>query len=167
MAGSRVIAGLALAMLAAAAFAHDAKVGDLAIVEPWARATIGQVRNGAVYFTIVNHGIQGDRLVAVATPVAAKAQLHSTAMEEGVMKMRPVAALEIDAKSSTVLEPGGLHVMLMGVEKPLEEGEAFPMTLTFEQAGSVQVEVHVHGIAAMHGTESHGQESHGGQPAED
>jgi copper(I)-binding protein len=140
-----------LALLAGPVLAHDAKVGDLVIMEPWARATIGQVKTGAVYLTVINHGAAGDRLLALSTPVAAKAQLHSNIVDAGVMKMRPVEAIDIEAKGSTALEPGGVHVMLMGVRNPLEEGDVFPMTLTFETAGSVDVEVHVQGIAAMRG----------------
>ncbi len=138
-----------LAVLAGPVLADDAKVGDLVIVEPWARATIGQVKTGAAYLSVINHGAAGDRLLAVSTPVAAKAQLHSNIVEDGVMKMRPVEAIDIEAKGSTTLEPGGVHVMLMGVRNPLEVGDAFAMTRTFETAGSVDVEVHVQGIAAM------------------
>ncbi len=140
-----------LALLAGPVLAHDVKVGDLVIMEPWARATIGQVKTGAVYLTVNNHGAAGDRLLAVSTPVAAMAHLHSNIVDAGVMKMRPVEAIDIEAKGSTTLEPGGVHVMLMGVRNPLEEGDVFPMTLTFETAGSVDVEVHVQGIAAMRG----------------
>ena len=147
----RMVLCFVLALLAGPVLAHDAKVGDLVIMEPWARATIGQVKTGAVYLTVINHGAAGDRLLAVSTPVAAKAQLHSNIVDAGVMKMRPVEAIDIEAKGSTTLEPGGIHVMLMGVQNPLEEGDVFPMTLTFETAGSVDVEVHVQGIAAMRG----------------
>ena len=145
----RMVLCFVLAVLAGPVLADDAKVGDLVIMAPWARATIGQVKTGAVYLSVINHGAAGDRLLAVSTPVAAKAQLHSNIVEDGVMKMRPVEAIDIEAKGSATLEPGGVHVMLMGVRNPLEEGDAFAMTLTFETAGSVDVEVHVQGIAAM------------------
>jgi copper(I)-binding protein len=143
-----------LALLAGPVLAEDTKLGDLVIVEPWARATIGQVKTAVAYLTVVNHGAAGDRLVAVATPVAAQAQLHTHMMDEGVMKMRPVDAIEIAANGSAVLQPGGHHVMLMGVKDPLKEGDAFAMTLTFETAGSVDVEVRILGIAAMQSTGS-------------
>ena len=145
----RMVLCFVLAVLAGPVLADDAKLGDLVIMAPWARATIGQVKTGAVYLSVINHGAAGDRLLAVSTPVAAKAQLHSNIVEDGVMKMRPVEAIDIEAKGSATLEPGGVHVMLMGVRNPLEEGDAFAMTLTFETAGSVDVEVHVQGIAAM------------------
>lgn len=161
MLACRMVLYFVLALLAGPVFAQDAKVGDLVIMEPWARATIGQVKTGAAYLTVVNHGAAGDRLLAVSTPVAAKAQLHTHIMDDGVMKMRPVEAIEIEAKGSTALKPGGFHVMLMGVQNPLKEGDAFPMTLTFESAGNVDVEVHVQGIAAMQAAGADG-EGHAG-----
>ena len=162
MMAHRTVLGLILALLTTTVFAHDAKVGDLVIMEPWARATIGQGKTAAAYLTVVNHGAAGDRLVAVSTPVAGKAALHTHIMEEGVAKMRPVEALEIQAKGSTALKPGGLHVMLMNLEQPLKEGEAFPMTLTFETAGEVEVEVHVQAMGAMQpaGSEAMSHGSH-------
>jgi len=166
MSACRVVLSLVLSLLAGPVLAHDAKVGDLVIMEPWARATIGQVKTGVVYLTVVNHGATGDRLLAVSTPAAAKAELHTHIMDEGVMKMRPVEAIDIAAKGSTALEPGGYHVMLMGVQEPLREGEAFPMTLTFETAGSVDVEVHVQGIAAMHAGSGDGEAHAGHDEAE-
>ena len=154
MSACRMMLCVVLALLAGPVLASDAKVGGLVIVEPWARATIGQAKTGAAYLTVINNGTAGDRLLAVSTPVAAKAQLHTHIMDEDVMKMRPVEAIEIEAKSSMTLEPGGGHVMLMGVHHPLKEGDAFPMTLIFETAGSVDVDVPVQGIAAMQGGSS-------------
>ena len=110
------------------ASAHDAKQGEISIVEPWARATIGKSKNGVAYLTIVNHGTVGDRLLSVATPVAKKAGLHTHLMEGGMMKMRPVTAVEVKGRASTILKPGGFHVMMMGLKAPLKKGEAFPMT---------------------------------------
>jgi copper(I)-binding protein len=97
MSACRMVLCFVLALLAGPVLAHDAKVGDLVIMEPWARATIGQVKTGAAYLTVINRGAAGDRLLAVSTPVAAKAQLHSTIMDAGVMKMRPVEAVDIAA----------------------------------------------------------------------
>ncbi len=159
MSSCRLVLCVLLGVLTGPVWAGETQVGNLVVVDPWARATIGQVKTGAAYLTVVNRGAAGDRLVAVATPAAGMAQVHSSVMVEGVMKMRPVEALEIGAKSSTVLEPGGFHVMLMGVRSPLMEGDAFPLILTFERAGSVEVEVRVLGIAAMPGMGSHGQDS--------
>ncbi len=131
------------------AAAHDFTVGDLAISHPWARASAGKAKNGAAFMTLANNGQAADRLVKVSTPVAMKASLHLSVMEGGLMHMRPVEAVEVKPGEPTVLKPGGLHVMLMGLKAPLEEGETFTLTLTFEKAGSVDVRVTVAKPGAM------------------
>ncbi|MBT7759851.1 MAG: copper chaperone PCu(A)C [Rhodospirillaceae bacterium] len=144
-----LLIGFALVLAASAASARDAKLSKLSIVEPWARASMGQGKNAVAYLTIINHGETADRLLAVTTPVAKKAGLHTHLMEGGMMKMRPLAAIEIKSRASTVLKPGGHHIMLMGLKAPLKEGGTFPMTFTFEQVGSVEAEVHIAAVSAM------------------
>ena len=110
---------------------------------PWARASAGAHRTGAAYLTLVNHGDKVDRLVGASTPAAERAELHAHLHENGVMRMRQVEAIEVHPGEPAVLAPGGLHVMLMGLAKPLEEGARFPLTLRFEKAGEVTVQVAV------------------------
>lgn len=151
----------ALAVLAALALpvavqAHDYKLGDLTIEHPWAPASIGAAKAGAAYMKVVNEGQTSDLLIAVASPAAEHAKLHTHLVEGGVAKMRPVAAVEINPGEPAILRPGGLHVMLMGLKAPLKEGDMFPLTLTFERAGTVTVQVIVqapddHGNDADHG----------------
>jgi copper(I)-binding protein len=146
---------LSLPLLAGGpASAHDYELGSLVIQHPWARASIGQAKAGAAYLTIVNHGETADRLIAVSTPAAKHAKPHTHLLEDGVMKMRPVEAIEIAPGDPAVLQPGGLHIMLMGLAAPLETGKPFPMTLVFENAGSVDVEVHVTDPLNLEGAES-------------
>jgi copper(I)-binding protein len=135
---------LALALLAAPAFAQD----GISVGQPWARATIGQTTSGAAYLTLDTAGAEPDHLVGVETPVAERADLHGHTMEGDVMKMRPVERIEVAPGSPTVLQPGGLHIMLFGLKAPLREGETFPATLIFEKAGRIEIEVRVQGIAA-------------------
>jgi copper(I)-binding protein len=142
-------AAVIAAVLSSPVLAQDYKVGDLRVDQPWARATPGRVPNGAVYLTLTNEGATADRLVAASSPAAKHAGLHMHSMEEGVMKMQPVKAMEVAPGSPTVLKPGGLHIMLMGLKAPLKEGERFTVTLTFERAGSVEVEVMVEKLGAM------------------
>lgn len=127
--------------LAASAAAHEYMQGDLHIVKPWSRPLPAVSTNGAAYMTLVNNGDTPDRLVSVSTPAAMKAELHTHTMEGGVMKMRRVETVEIVPGERSVLQPGGLHVMLMGLTEPLVEGNSFPLTLEFEHAGSAVVEV--------------------------
>jgi copper(I)-binding protein len=139
--------------------ADDIQHGNLKVHDSWARATIGLSKTGVAYLTVMNQGATADQLIGASTSVAERAALHTHIMdEEGIMKMRPVEAVEVPAGGNVELEPGGLHIMLTGVYKPLKSGEHFPLTLTFEQAGKVEITVHVADIAAGaidHGTESH------------
>ncbi len=149
------ILGLLLGLAATPAAAEEFKLGRIHIDQPWARASIGQAKAGAAYMTLVNHGDEVDRLVLVDTPVAKRATLHTHLMEDGVMKMRPVQAIEVAPGAPTVLAPGGLHVMLMGLKAPLNEGDSFPLTLAFDKAGTIEITVKVEGATAMgpaHGT---------------
>jgi periplasmic copper chaperone A len=126
------------------AFAEDA----LEVQAPWARATAGRAPNGAAYLTIVNPGAVPDRLLAASAPVARMVELHTHLMDGGVMRMRPVSAVEVNPGEPAVLRPGGMHVMLMGLIEPLREGTTFPLTLRFERAGEMTVAVRVLGPAA-------------------
>lgn len=140
----------ALVLATGAAWAQDSqdfRAGFLLIEQPWARASI--VKTSALYFTIVNNGQAADRLLGASTPVAEKAELHRETMDNGIMRMRPVDALEIQPGKSATLKPGGLHIMLMGLDHPLKQGEVFPVTLIFEHAGKVDVKVLVQGPASM------------------
>jgi hypothetical protein len=144
----KVFAALLLALLAAPASAHEIKIGDLVITHPWARATPGDAPNGGVFLKIENHGQADDRLIGAATDVAAKAEIHEHVMDNGVAKMRPVDAISVPAQGKAELKPGGYHVMLMGLKEPLMEYGTFQLTLTFEKAGSVDVEVQVESVGA-------------------
>jgi hypothetical protein len=129
-----------------------ATVGEVAIHDAWARASLGQMRSGAAYLTLEVTGDRVERLIAVASPIAEKATLHTHVMDGDVARMRPVAAIEIAPGAPTVLEPGGLHIMLTGLGRRLVEGETFPLSLTFERAGTVEIEVPIIGM----GHEGHG-----------
>lgn len=137
-----LVAGLVLA-----AGAASAQTGQLEIDNAWARATPGGAAIGAAYVTI--RSPTADKLVAASAPVAKKAELHTMSMEGMVMKMRPIAGLDIPAGQAVTLSPGGTHIMLVGLAKPLKTGQTFPLTLTFEKAGSRTVNVTVEKIGAM------------------
>lgn len=133
------------------------RLGDLAVESPWSRATAKGGRVGGAFFTIRNAGHRDDRLVAVDSDVAARVELHMTAMEDGVMRMRHVEdGIEVPAGGMAELQPGGFHVMLMGLTGPLEEGSRFPVTLTFEQAGTITIDVAVKAAGAMDAGMHHG-----------
>jgi periplasmic copper chaperone A len=135
-----------LALAAAAQAGPAATVGEVAIHDAWARASPGQIKTSAAYMTLEVAGDQVDRLIEARSPVAEQAALHTHVMEGGVAKMRPVEAVEISPGAATVLEPGGLHIMLMGLQEPLVEGGTLPLSLTFEHAGTVELEVPIRGL---------------------
>jgi copper(I)-binding protein len=157
------ILGMALLLAATAANAHEFTLGALKIDHPWARASAGPLRTGAAFLMVENAG-EADRLIAVAGDVAERVELHSHEMEGDIMRMRPLEAVEIPAGGSAVLRPGGHHIMLIGLKQPLKEGERFPLTLTFEKAGTITVEVAVEAVGSMgpHGSAGHGAGHEGG-----
>jgi copper(I)-binding protein len=107
----------------------------------WSRASA--VTTGAVYMTILNKSEQDDRLIGAACELAAKAELHQDMQDNGVMKMRPIDGVPINAKGLAVLKPGGMHLMLTGLKQPLAAGQSFPLTLEFEKAGRIEITVSV------------------------
>jgi copper(I)-binding protein len=144
---SILIVPLMLLCLTAAALAADIRVGEVVVHDPWVRASLGASRTSAAYMTIEVTGDHADRLVAAASPMAENAQLHAEVMDQGMAKMRPLAAVEIAPGTPTVLAPGGLHMMLTGLRNKLVEGQTMPLELTFENAGKVELEVPIRGMA--------------------
>ena len=117
--------------------------GALEVEDAWARASIGGASVSAVYLTLTNHGDAADRLLGVEVDRASDAMLHRSVVEEGIARMRHVPAVEVPPGETVRLEPGGLHVMLMGVSPRLDAGERLPVTLVFERAGAIAVSVPV------------------------
>ncbi len=115
----------------------QAKAGQLSIGNATARFLI-EGRPGAVFLSIDNKG-GDDKLIAASSALSARVELHTHTMDNGVMKMRPVEAIEIPANSKTELKSGGYHIMMFDVETMPEMGATVPLTLTFEKAGTVQI----------------------------
>ena len=140
---------------------HTAQADGVSVEAPFARATAGPAKNGAAFLTVKNAGAEADRLIAAKSPVADRVELHTHLHENGVMKMRQVDAIDVPASGEATLEPGGNHVMLMGLKAPLKEGETFPLTLVFEKAGEVTVDVMIGDVGAMQGHDHSGHGGHG------
>ena len=128
----------------------EAATSAIAITAPWSRETAEGQDAGGAFMTITNSGTGTDRLTGGSTPVAGEVQVHTVDMADGVMRMRQVGdGLEVPAGSSVTLKPGSFHIMLMQLVQPLEQGEAIPITLTFEKAGAVEVELLVQPVGAQ------------------
>ena len=141
-------AAFLLALSAIMGQAPAAAADGIMIVEAFARASATPVaKAGAAYVSVMNHGSEADRLVAVSSPVAKSALVHQTEVVDGVMKMLEAGPVEIAPMATLEMKPGGLHIMLMGLSRPLRSGEEIDIALTFEKAGRLMVRARVGGVA--------------------
>ena len=143
------VTALAAVLLTGPVLADGFRLGAIEIEQPWARATAPASPDGVVYLRLDNRGGVADRLISAATPVAGTVALHEHAMDGGVMMMREVKAIDLAPEASVTLAPNGLHIMLIGLKEPLVKGRTFPLTLTFEKAGTLTVEVAIQGAGDM------------------
>jgi periplasmic copper chaperone A len=144
------LAAALAAMLAAPVRAEDVKAGDLVISQAWSRQTPSGAKVAGAYLTIENKGTTLDRLVSGSGDVAGRIEVHEMAMDDGVMKMRPLdKGIVIDPGKTVKLAPGGNHLMLMDLKSQLKQGDKVPLTLQFEKAGKVNVSLDVQGVGAQ------------------
>jgi periplasmic copper chaperone A len=152
----------ALVAVASPVFAQGT-TPSVSVGQPYARATPAGAATGAVYMTLVNKAKTADRLTAASSDIADRLQIHEMAVVNGVMQMRQLEnGLPIPAGGSVVLKPGGFHVMLIGLKKPLTAGDTFPLTLTFEKAGNISVNVPVQAMDAAPDKKGSGMGGMGG-----
>jgi copper(I)-binding protein len=138
------------ALFAAPASAEDVKAGDLVITQAWSRATPSGAKVAGGYLTVENKGAAADRLLGGSGDVAGRVEIHEMAMDNGVMKMRPLdKGLDIAPGKTVKLAPGGYHLMLMDLKGQLKQGDKVPVTLQFEKAGKVQLTLDVQGVGAQ------------------
>jgi hypothetical protein len=132
--------------VAALVFAGLAQAGasdHVFVVDAYVRLGPPNALATAAYMTLKNTSDTGIRLVKARNPVSRVTELHTHVNENGMMKMRPVASIDIRPGEQAVLQPGGLHVMLIDLTIPLREGDLIPLTLYFDDGSSLQVEARV------------------------
>ncbi|KAA6182699.1 copper chaperone PCu(A)C [Thiohalocapsa marina] len=135
---------LMLGLVAAPAFA-----GDVSVAEPYARAVPPGQPNSAVFMQLTNAS-QADRaLVSAASPAAETVELHTHRLEDGMMKMRRIAQIDLPAGETVSLQPGGLHVMLIGLRQPLQPGDAVEVTLQLDDGSDLSLRAPVRKIMPM------------------
>ncbi|MFJ4250196.1 copper chaperone PCu(A)C [Pseudomonas sp. NPDC089741] len=142
---NKLIVVAALLLPACFAHAHEYKAGQLEIAHPWSQELPPNAPTVAAYFVIHNAGQTADRLLSVDSPIAPEAQLHEHVMQGDLMKMQQVPSVEIPAGGNVTFAPMAYHVMLLNPSDRslLSDGKSFPLTLHFEKAGDVTVEVSV------------------------
>ncbi len=152
-------AALAASLLAVPAFAADATI---TVGDPYALASSPAAKAGAAFMTLTNEGPEDDRLIAVASDAAQRVELHTTVADDGgVMRMTRIEdGIPVPAGGMAELKRGGDHVMFMGLTRPFLDGETLAVTLTFEKAGDIAVEIPVdlehQPEAGGHGGMTHG-----------
>lgn len=149
----KTLVGTALALALAAftlpAAAGDAKSGAIEIKDAWARASPAKAPVGGAFVTITNGGTTTDNLLGASADVSKTVELHTHIAQGEVMRMVAVGSIELQPGKTVAMAPGGLHIMLIGLNAPLKEGTSFPLELTFAQAGKVTVTVDVRPVGAM------------------
>lgn len=151
--------------------AQHQESGPVHVMSAWSRALPPVSRNGAVYLSMKNYAAVPDRLVGASSPIAEQVEIHTHAMEGGMVTMRRLVDIVLNPGEYVRLEPGGNHLMLIGLKEPLKEGGQIPLTLEFENASPVELWVtvlepsatgpgrHEHDHSGMHRHENAG--SHG------
>lgn len=125
----------------AQAGAQEQHVGPIVVSQPWARATPPMAGVAGGYVSITNIGDEPDRLLGGSAPSARVLEVHESSVDaNGVARMRPLEeGLLVPPGETVVLEPGGVHIMIMGPEEPLKVGQRYDAVLRFERAGEVSV----------------------------
>jgi hypothetical protein len=144
----RAVFGALMLTTSASGFGYEFKKGDLIVDHPWTRATARGQAVAAGYLEVRNGGKQADRVIGASSPAAERIELHIIVQEGEVMKMREVKFLEVPAGGKVELKPRGPHMMIIGIKRPFNKDERIPVTLKFEKAGDLTIELAVDAIDA-------------------
>jgi len=116
-------------------------LAQVTVGEPWVRATVAAQKATGAFMTLTS--TQNSRLVGVSSPAAGVVEVHEMKMENDMMKMRQLPALDLPAGKPVKLAPGGYHLMLLDLKQPLKDGDKIPLTLEIEDAQKVRSKVQV------------------------
>lgn len=134
---------LAIAAIGQAACEAGPSPAQIKVEDAWVRPAPLAGGNGAVYLRLVNTGGEADQLLGGSSPLDQAVEVHKTTMSQDVMKMEPLPSLALPAGGQVELQPGALHIMLVGLKQPLAAGDRLPLTLRFEQSGDLQLDIQV------------------------
>ena len=138
--------------------------GSVAVENPYVREVPPGMKNSAAFMTLVNHGKEEAVLVKARSSASKVVELHTHTMEGGRMVMRQIPRITVPAEGTTELKPGGLHVMLIGLKKPIKTGDTVEVELYFSNGEELTVKAPVMKVAAgmmqMHGDDGHSSMEH-------
>ncbi|HID46567.1 MAG TPA: copper chaperone PCu(A)C [Chromatiaceae bacterium] len=138
-----IFSGMLLTLVLASPVFAGSAADDIQIIDPWAREVPPGLTTSAGFLGMKNTGDKAHRLVAAESSNTGMVELHTHINDNGVMRMRPVEDIPVAAGATTTLQPGGLHLMLMMIKKPLKAGEKMPITLIFEDGSKKDIEAEV------------------------
>ena len=144
-----------LLLAATTLWAGSALAADITVTDAFVRAGAAQATAGAAFMTLTSP--TADRLVSASSPVAERVELHTHIMEGGIARMREVeGGIDLPAGTPVALQPGGLHIMLIGLKQPLTEGSMVDIALTFAGAPPRIIQIPVKSVAYRpHGDAAH------------
>lgn len=137
-------------LLTSAASAHEYTTNSIQIDHPWSREAPPSATVIAGFFQLRNLSIRDDFLISATTPIAERVEIHQHEMSDGVMRMKKIDNVRISTMKSVMFEPGGYHLMIFNPEQSFKQGERFPMTLEFRNAGKVEIELAVEANNHIH-----------------
>jgi copper(I)-binding protein len=137
-----IIRALVSVFVITALFSQTVWSEGLTIDKAWSLPLPPVSKNGAAYFSIKNHG-PADKLLSASSDIAEQVEMHIIVHSEGQMKMQQLESVEVPMHGSVNFEPGGMHIMLVGLKEPLKEGNRYSLKLNFEKAGKVEVMIMV------------------------
>lgn len=143
------------------AVAAGAASPEIRVLEPWVQAPPPNAKVLAAYLRIQNTGAQPHTLSAFSSPAFERVELHQTVLREGLAGMQKVRELRLPPKETLALQPGGLHLMLIGAKKPLRAGDVVPLTLSLKDGSTLTVDAIVRGAPAGAG-KAHRDQDHSG-----
>ncbi len=124
-----------------AASSRSYTLGEIEVGSPWVRASVGKAGTGGGFFTLTNKGKTPNRLVCATSPAAESVEIHAIKVVGPGLRMRQrEGGLAIPPNTTLTLKPRGYHLLLIGLKTPLEEGARVAVTLTFEHAGSLDID---------------------------
>lgn len=133
--------------LSGAVLAHGFTHGDIRVMHPWA-AVAAEGKSSPVYMTLTNAGAEADKLVAVEAKAAGRIEIQRAKKGGGATSYEAIAAVELGAKKTVAMQPGGMRILLVDLKEPLRHEYTLPMTLVFERAGRVEIQAVIQKSAA-------------------
>ncbi len=138
------------ALVTSLASAHEYTTNSIQIDHPWSLEAPPNATVIAGFFQLKNLSTKDDFLISATTPIAERVEIHQHEMSDGVMKMKKIDNVRISSMKSVMFEPGGYHLMIFNPEPSFRQGERFPMTLEFRNAGKVAIELAVEANTYLH-----------------